>query len=66
MAGNVREFVADYFLPYNSKKTFGEERVIRGASWAFSAFEAAGYYRGHSRPNLAWPDVGIRCGSDVK
>ena len=66
LAGNVREFVADYFLPYNSKKAFGEERVIRGASWAFSAFEAAGYYRGHSRPNLAWPDIGIRCGSDVK
>ena len=53
MAGNVREFVADYYLPYDSRKTFGEERVIRGASWAFSAFEAAGFYRGHSRPNLA-------------
>ncbi len=65
MAGNVREFVADYYRPYNSQIAGGDERVIRGASWAFSAFEAVGYFRGHSLPNYAWPDVGIRCGSDV-
>ncbi len=39
--------------------------VIRGASWAFGAFEAAGFFRGYSSPNLAWPDVGIRCGRDI-
>jgi formylglycine-generating enzyme required for sulfatase activity len=65
LAGNVREHVADYYKPYGSKSSGGKERVIRGASWAFGAFESAGFYRGHSSSNLAWPEVGIRCGRDI-
>ena len=65
LAGNVREHVADYYKPYGSKSAGGTQRVIRGASWAFGAFEAAGFFRGYSTPNLAWPDVGIRCGRDI-
>lgn len=68
LAGNVREFVADVYRPYSGSRSSGEfqkERVVRGASWAFSAYEAAGFYRGHTRPNLAWPDVGFRCAKDL-
>merc|ERR1712096_80386 len=44
LAGNVREYVADFYRPYNTEIVNSEERVIRGASWAFSAFEASGYH----------------------
>jgi formylglycine-generating enzyme required for sulfatase activity/curli biogenesis system outer membrane secretion channel CsgG len=67
LSGNVREYVADFYRPYatGSSDAGGVERVVRGGSWAFSAFEAAGYHRGKSRPNLAWPDTGIRCGKTL-
>ncbi len=67
LSGNVREFVADHYRPYTSgaSEAGGVERVVRGSSWAFNAFEAAGYYRGHTRPNLAWPDTGFRCGKTL-
>jgi formylglycine-generating enzyme required for sulfatase activity len=70
LAGNVREYVADLYRPYNNSVTSASfnnepERVIRGASWAFGAYEAAGFYRGRTRPNLAWPDVGFRCADDL-
>ncbi|MBF0238791.1 MAG: SUMF1/EgtB/PvdO family nonheme iron enzyme [SAR324 cluster bacterium] len=68
LAGNVREFVADQFRSYDGSSVSSDQindRVIRGSSWAFGAYEAVGYYRGHSRPNLAWPDVGFRCVKDL-
>lgn len=69
MAGNVREFVADVYRPYdgatNTKNYPLGERVIRGSSWAFSMYEAAGFHRGHSKSNYAWPDVGFRCAKDT-
>ena len=46
LAGNVREHVADFYKPYGSKSAGGTQRVIRGASWAFGAFEAAGFFAG--------------------
>lgn len=65
LVGNVREYVADVFRPYpgdNRRTTSARgERVVRGSSWAHSAYEAAGFYRGHTRLNLAWPDIGFRC-----
>jgi formylglycine-generating enzyme required for sulfatase activity len=65
MAGNVREWVSDLFRPYpnanpNNPK-FNRERVVRGGSWATDQRPAAGWFRGSSAPNLAWPDVGFRC-----
>jgi formylglycine-generating enzyme required for sulfatase activity len=65
LAGNVREYVADKYLPYSNPVAASFERVIRGSSWAFSAMEAVGFQRGHSRPNLAWPEVGFRCAQNL-
>jgi len=61
MVGNVREFVEDNYQPYEGGSMNRAERVVRGASWAFTEYEGAGYYRGHTRANLAWPDIGFRC-----
>ena len=65
MAGNVREWVADLFLPYpggtGGNPRFNRERVVRGGSWATDQRQAVAWYRGSSAPNLAWPDVGFRC-----
>jgi formylglycine-generating enzyme required for sulfatase activity/curli biogenesis system outer membrane secretion channel CsgG len=69
LAGNVREYVSDAYRPGGRAERISEsnnlERVVRGSSWAFGSFEAAGFYRGYSRPNLAWPDVGFRCANDL-
>ena len=69
LAGNVREFVADAYRPDGRAEQVANsnalERVLRGSSWAFGAYEAAGFYRGQTRPNLAWPDVGFRCADDL-
>lgn len=66
MAGNVREYVADFYRPAEASDEIisAKERVVRGSSWAQRAYEAVGYYRGHTRPNLAWPDIGFRCAMD--
>jgi sulfatase modifying factor 1 len=65
MAGNVREWVEDVFLPYpggrGSNSKYGRERVVRGGSWATDQQPALVYFRGSSNPNLAWQDVGFRC-----
>lgn len=65
LAGNVREWVKDYFKPYpgGSKRRVGKKgaRVIRGGSWATTRKPAQSYFRGSSAPNLAWQDVGFRC-----
>ncbi|MBF0277803.1 MAG: SUMF1/EgtB/PvdO family nonheme iron enzyme [SAR324 cluster bacterium] len=70
LAGNVREFVDDIYLPYqrnNPNSSSGrQERVVRGSSWAHGEREAAGYYRGHTFLNLAWPDIGFRCARDTR
>ena len=69
LAGNVREYVSDAYRPGGRAERISDsnsmERVVRGSSWAFGSFEAAGFYRGYTRPNLAWPDVGFRCANDL-
>ena len=69
LAGNVREYVSDAYRPGGRAERVSDsnsmERVVRGSSWAFGSFEAAGFYRGYTRPNLAWPDVGFRCANDL-
>ena len=65
MAGNVREWVEDSYLPYrgNAGGRRGKtgERVVRGGSWATRSKSARTFARGSSNPNLAWQDVGFRC-----
>ena len=69
LAGNVREYVSNAYRPGGQAERISDsnslERVLRGSSWAFGSFEAAGFYRGYTRPNLAWPDVGFRCANDL-
>ena len=62
LAGNVREFVADDFRHYyDSSSQKNNEKVLKGSSWAYGSYEAAGFFRGQSKLNLAWQDVGFRC-----
>ncbi len=69
MAGNVREWVADYLKPYPGSqyrlKTKGY-RVIRGGSWAQSRSNAVGWFRGSSLPTYGWEDVGFRCAKSAR
>jgi iron(II)-dependent oxidoreductase len=65
LAGNVREWVADIFLPYpgaaGGNPKFRKERVVRGGSWNTDQHTTVAWYRGSSASNKAWPDVGFRC-----
>ena len=65
MAGNVREWVEDSYLPYRGnrggRRGNNRERVVRGGSWATRSKSARTFARGSSNPNLAWQDLGFRC-----
>ena len=65
MAGNVREWVEDSYLPYTGntggRRGKTRERVVRGGSWATTFKTARTFARGSSNPNLAWQDLGFRC-----
>ncbi|MBW7998082.1 MAG: choice-of-anchor D domain-containing protein [Candidatus Glassbacteria bacterium] len=67
MAGNVMEWIADWFGPYDTAGTnnptgpsAGLERVLRGGSWQGSNDLARGFHRNKSLPRLRYPDGGIR------
>lgn len=71
MAGNVREWVADWYKPYPGavykSPDFGEKhKVVRGAGsggqghYALSLFQRTAY-RGYLDPNASYTDVGFRC-----
>ncbi|MBZ0281759.1 MAG: formylglycine-generating enzyme family protein [Anaerolineae bacterium] len=79
MAGNVAEWVADWYNPtyyidlYNQRQTVanptgptaGEQRVVRGGSWDSKPFFARSVHRQSADPSstLAW--IGFRCVQDV-
>ncbi|HMQ55315.1 MAG TPA: SUMF1/EgtB/PvdO family nonheme iron enzyme, partial [Anaerolineae bacterium] len=75
MAGNVREWVADYFLPYPGQAAdadpfFGEEnRVNRGGGW-FDGEDGeivTTYNRNAGPPGTsANDDIGFRCARDAQ
>ena len=71
MAGNVREWVADWYKPYSGavykSPDFGEKhKVVRGAGsgdqghYVLSLFQRTAY-RGYLDPNASYADVGFRC-----
>ena len=75
MAGNVMEWVADWYQAYPGSdyqsKDFGEQfRVVRGGSWggighyAISHFYRSAY-RFYLRPDSAFGDLGFRCAADA-
>jgi formylglycine-generating enzyme required for sulfatase activity len=66
LAGNVSEWVEDYFGPYpGNPLTRYEERnkyrVLRGGSWNYSHSIANGYHRQYALPHSQMPSFGFRC-----
>jgi len=75
MAGNVSEWVQDWYQPYPSttyqSDAFGEKfKVLRGAAWGREGHYAMhqfqrGAYRFYLDPNSILEDVGFRCAKDA-
>lgn len=79
MAGNVAEWVADYFsqsgydeLPASNPLrdvplVAGDDyRAIRGGSWAQPKFFGATFFRWYTRPNARDTDLGFRCARSIE
>jgi formylglycine-generating enzyme required for sulfatase activity len=71
MAGNVREWVADWYGPYSSEAVIdpkgpgsGESRIARGGSWYDTPDDVRSVNRGANLPDYTHPKVGFRCAVD--
>ena len=66
MAGNVFEWCWDWFGHYpaavetNPLGPFGQQRVLRGGCWTFSASYCGVAFRNFLSPNVAYPSIGFR------
>jgi formylglycine-generating enzyme required for sulfatase activity len=66
LAGNVSEWVEEYFAPYpGNPLTRYEERnkyrVLRGGSWDYAHSIANGYHRQYALPHSQMTSFGFRC-----
>jgi formylglycine-generating enzyme required for sulfatase activity len=72
MAGNVREWVADWFGYYSSRRqvnptgpSLGDSRIPRGGSWYDTPDDVRSANRGENSPDYTRHKVGFRCASSV-
>ncbi|MCA9419702.1 MAG: SUMF1/EgtB/PvdO family nonheme iron enzyme, partial [Nitrospira sp.] len=70
MAGNVSEWVFDWYTPYENQPTLihnpngadsGTMKVHRGGSWSVSSIFARSTYRARENPDKRSPYIGMRC-----
>jgi formylglycine-generating enzyme required for sulfatase activity len=70
MAGNVSEWVFDWYTPYDSQPTLihnpkgagsGTMKVHRGGSWSVGSIFARSAYRARENPEMRSPYIGMRC-----
>jgi len=69
LAGNVREWVDSFLVPYPGSKYRLQQkgfRGIRGGSWAKTKDQSVGWFRDASNPNYGWDDVGFRCARSAR
>lgn len=76
MAGNVMEWVADWYQPYPQSTyksdAFGEKyKIARGGGWGGNGHYAISHlyrtaYRMYMRPNSTFVDLGFRCAKDAQ
>ncbi len=77
MAGNVAEWVSDWYSPvyYSSPNASGlnptgpdsgEQKVVRGGSWDAKPFFARAVHRQSFAPNLGGAWLGFRCAADYE
>lgn len=75
MAGNVSEWVADWYRPYPGAtyrhEAFGEvHKVIRGGGAGEGHYALSSFYRtsrrAHAEPSAVSTDVGFRCAADIR
>jgi formylglycine-generating enzyme len=70
MAGNVSEWVEEWFAPYpgNPMTSYEERnkyRVLRGGSWDYAYSIANGYHRQYALPQSQMTAIGFRCVKDA-
>ena len=76
MAGNVAEWVYDYYQPtyYSQAESSGlnptgpasgTDRVVRGGSWDSVPFFARSVHRQNERPTETTLWLGFRCAADI-
>jgi iron(II)-dependent oxidoreductase len=66
LAGNVSEWVEEYFAPYPGNpltryEELNKYRVLRGGSWDYSHSIANGYHRQYALPHSQMTSFGFRC-----